>query len=1078
MSNGREIGTIVGSLVAAYFTAGTSYAALAVAAGGAAGGAIGGALDPTKIVGPRLDDLKVTISTYGAAIPRIDGTERLGGIVVWTTDRQEVSTTEDVGKGSGTENTSFSYYVHMRILLAERRSDGAPLTLIRGFQDGKLIWDASSGIPLGQALANAESPFASAVLYQGEDTQMPDPYEELFLGAGNADAYRDYASISLRFIGCPGGRIPQFSFVVTTNGDDEMVVEPFAQNSTAAGLIMSDRVIPCGLLNPIGSEFTFYDSGPGYINTLPTIGEIPATYALDGDPAPIQGAMTPQYVRVGTQTDSGVTHMDIWHVDPLTGNQSFVFRLNDYFVPVNAFGGAAYDPVTNKYALGMNNGANADYFVYGGTELLSTLPKHGQPLSGSMAFYNGRIYVLTLNGPTSGTLQLTEYADTTAIPATYSTGFAVASTAQFHCSSICANEHGVFLLRSIGTPGSDVLLRYKGFGQFETMLSNVLGVEQPKSTWAIVGKNYGSALTLYVDDQKVICGPSVTNGNIYSIILFNRHSYNDVLVKDVIAREIDRIGESRYSVADIPDSDVITGRKVATQTTTRAAIDPLLTGFQIYPVDEDGLIKFKKYKDIASVATISFDELGEGDGDADAFPLQRTQEIDLPRSVKIEYTQPGLDFNIASEEERRQTTQSIEDQSIQLPLAMSSDIAKTAAQSILYAAWNSQNTRQATVSRKFAYLSPGDGVTVEYPMGLMSLYRITAMQDDGRIITLTLEPGDASLYSKTAVGYADFTSQQLAGLAPQTIAQIVDGPILQDADNNAGLYVVMEGATNTDWNGAELWVGNSPEVLTSAGNVRNAALQGFAENALGAFASNFFDETNILTVNIGEGTLSSATHDAIYADQTLNAFALGVNGRWEYGQFATATSLGGGRWSLSSLRRGRRGTEHNIGNHAANDRFVMLGLAGTLRPAGSAADIGLTNYYRAVSQGRSFDSAPNQSYANTAEGLKPFSPWDARKSKASTNDQTVTWKRRSRLATSALKGIVPLGEASESYSVDFYTSSAFTTVAGTLTSSIQALTITSAQQTSFGLTPGGTLYVRIYQLSDIVGRGHYLQATL
>ena len=66
MSNGRQAGTIIGSLVAAYFTAGTSYAAFAVAAGGAVGGAIGGSLDPEKVVGPRLEELKVQYSSYGA----------------------------------------------------------------------------------------------------------------------------------------------------------------------------------------------------------------------------------------------------------------------------------------------------------------------------------------------------------------------------------------------------------------------------------------------------------------------------------------------------------------------------------------------------------------------------------------------------------------------------------------------------------------------------------------------------------------------------------------------------------------------------------------------------------------------------------------------------------------------------------------------------------------------------------------------------------------------------------------------------------------------------------------------------
>lgn len=241
MSNGREIGTIVGTLVAAYFTAGTSYAAFAVAAGGAVGGYIGGQIDPDKVYGPRLDDLKVIVSTYGASIPRIYGTVRTGGIVIWSTDRQEVVTEEDQGKGgSGVESTTYNYYVHMRVLLCEKTD--IPVDLVKVFQDGKLVWDATSGLTLGQALATEASPLSSAQLYQGEDTQTPDPYEEQFLGAGEADAYRDYVSISLRYIECPGGRVPQFSFVLSntsTIGDESF---DFCDNIGYAATIMPDRL--------------------------------------------------------------------------------------------------------------------------------------------------------------------------------------------------------------------------------------------------------------------------------------------------------------------------------------------------------------------------------------------------------------------------------------------------------------------------------------------------------------------------------------------------------------------------------------------------------------------------------------------------------------------------------------------------------------------------------------------------------------------------------------------------------------------------------------------------------------------
>jgi hypothetical protein len=1070
MSNGRQIGTIVGSLVAAYFTAGTSYAALAVAAGGAAGGYIGGALDPEKTFGPRLDDLKVTVSTYGASIPRIYGTERAGGIVVWCTDRQEVVTTEDVGKGSGQENTSYNYYVHMRVLLCERPADGGLVNLVQIFQDGKLVWDASSGLSIGQALASEESPLSDAVLYQGEETQLPDPYEELFEGVGNAPAWRDFVSVSLRNIGCPGGRVPQFSFVFSAQATVGDQAEDFSENIGYAAQIMSDRVYS---FSQSVNTMTIYLGGPGYFN-LHRVATLPAgTFSYY--PRPIQDAVDPLALRI---TTNGVNSYQFYTVNLESGSSSQVIDVVGVTTlpSFDHYGGAAYDQITAALVVAPDD---VSQIIVCNSATSATGVVECDPISsgsiGAIAAYDSVVYALVGR---STTIRIDTFSqiDGTFL-GSYDTGIIFATYQTLCRSTITATAAGIFLYL-VDSNNEGNWLRFNG-SSFEVLATDSFPGDEP---WSQNGWGLGSLLSMYSDANRVIVGPTISS-DMYKTIFNNRVTVTDVKVKDIIAAEMDRIGESRYSVAEIPDADVVTGFKIASQASTRAAIAPLTTAFQIFQVEEDGLIKFRKYDAIASTASIGFDELGySADGNSDLMPLKRMQEVDLPRSVTVSYIQPGLDFNVSSESDARQTTESIEDQSVELAVAMSSDIAKRASQLILYAAWNAQNTRSSSFARKFAIQSPGDGVDIEYPRGTTALWRVTSANDDGRVIQWTLEPGDAELFGQTAVGSTDFSGQAMPDLAPPTVMEIIDGPILQDADNNAGLYVAMAGAGSDGWNGAELFAGNDDQSLQSQGTVRNEVIRGFAENALGDFSLNILDGLNTLTVNVGDGELTSATADEVGQDQSLNAFALGINGRWEYGQFVTATSLGntgdGNRYRLSMLVRGSRGTGHNRSNHAANDHFVMLGYAGTLRPVFGNADIGQTKSYRAISQGRSFNSASSQTYANTAEGLMPFSPWDARKSLAASNNQTVVWERRSRLATNALRAIVPLGEASESYEVDFYTSSAFTTVAGTLSATTKSLTITSAQQTSFGLTPGATLYVRIYQLSDVVGRGHYLQATL
>jgi hypothetical protein len=546
-----------------------------------------------------------------------------------------------------------------------------------------------------------------------------------------------------------------------------------------------------------------------------------------------------------------------------------------------------------------------------------------------------------------------------------------------------------------------------------------------------------------------------------------------VPVADIIADQLDRADETRYDLSGIPETDVVLGFKLQNPASARSNIDPLLTAFAIYIVDEDGVIKFRKYEDIASEATIAYDELGQaedGAEPADAMPLNRAQEIDMPRSVSVSYIDPTFDYQTASEKEVRQITEATEDMVVELPLATSSDHAKRVASMILFAKWRAQNTRSFKTSRKYAFLSPGDGVTVEYPRGTSRLWRITSMTDTGVICEFNVEPGDAELYTQTAVGATGYVGQQVTPLTPSTRLQLLDIPILRDQDNNAGIYAALDNFSD-GWTGAELFVGYSDADLASRGTVSTDAPIGFAETVLGNASSGFVDESNLVTVNIINNDFVSVTRDVLLANGG-EFWAYGAPGRWEIGASATGDSLGDGRYILSRHLRGLFGTEANAALHQSGDTFVLLRIAGMLRPAMGVGDIGQSQRYRAVSKGRSFNSAPSQSYTNTGEGLMPLSPVNLRRS--NTNDLSVD--RRSRLSMNNSTGAIPLGEAAEAWAWEFYTGSSFTTLIGTALTS--ASTVTAAQITAAGATPSSTLYVRVSQISDSVGRGHELQATI
>ena len=116
-------------------------------------------------------------------------------------------------------------------------------------------------------------------------------------------------------------------------------------------------------------------------------------------------------------------------------------------------------------------------------------------------------------------------------------------------------------------------------------------------------------------------------------------------------------------------------------------------------------------------------------------------------------------------------------------------------------------------------------------------------------------------------------------------------------------------------------------------------------------------------------------------------------------------------------------------------------------------------------------------------GLRPFSvahieqPWRIARSPG---DLTIRWTRRSRalVADTWEQVEVPLAEDSESYEVQILDGAS---VKRTLTSSTSSILYTAAQQTSdWGapLGPGQTLAIRIYQLSNRLGRGAPATVTL
>ena len=215
-----------------------------VVIGRAAGAVLGRALDQ-KLMGSgsqtvergRVDRLRLTGASEGAALGQLYGRMRLGGQVIWASRFKEHRANSGGGKGApaGPQITEYSYSVSLAIALCE----GEITHIGRIWADGVEIAPADLTLRL----------------YHGDDAQLPDPKIEAVEGEGRAPAYRGTAYVVIEKLDLTpyGTRVPQFTFEV---------FRP-AQPDSAGALGSVARGVRAVALIPGTGEYALAD-GPVY----------------------------------------------------------------------------------------------------------------------------------------------------------------------------------------------------------------------------------------------------------------------------------------------------------------------------------------------------------------------------------------------------------------------------------------------------------------------------------------------------------------------------------------------------------------------------------------------------------------------------------------------------------------------------------------------------------------------------------------------------------------------------------------------------------------------------------------------
>jgi hypothetical protein len=548
---------------------------------------------------------------------------------------------------------------------------------------------------------------------------------------------------------------------------------------------------------------------------------------------------------------------------------------------------------------------------------------------------------------------------------------------------------------------------------------------------------------------------------------------------DIVSAECLRSGLTADDI-DVTELVGIEVRGFIAQGSAREAIEDLMSIFHFYAVCSDKL--YFRLLDAESVVTIPYADSGAGvDRPGESFTgVERGNDLEVPSEVTVVSPNPSADYDAGAETSDRLVTAGRKKAQVQSLVVLTPEERKGRANAFAMDARTAMHTSRITLDDTYAALEPGDVFTPTDEEGSTYVCRITRESYADGIHDCELRMFDRS--DLVTTGVTSDTYSPVINLTPPADTELVliDTGLLRDEDDGAHILAAVKPASSGRWSGAAVYRSVDDAAFSSVASTATRAVIGESSDALGDFDRWTWDEANTVTVNVGDGSLVSSSRSAMQADSTINVAAIGADGRWEIIRYRTATLVSPGVYTLSGLLRGMRGTESHRGDHEVGDTFVALSAASLTRVSVSNAEIGVARYWKGVTIGQQVSSVDSQEVSPDAVALEPWAPTRFRVARDGSNNATLSWTRRTRLAVrhGGVGGsYMPLGEAVESYEVDIYDDDTFTTVVRTLTSAAESVAYSAANQTSDGLTPGDPINARIYQVSAVVGRGYPLERT-
>lgn len=509
--------------------------------------------------------------------------------------------------------------------------------------------------------------------------------------------------------------------------------------------------------------------------------------------------------------------------------------------------------------------------------------------------------------------------------------------------------------------------------------------------------------------------------------------------------------------------DTLLGFALVSETTCWDALKPLLPAFGVDAAEVSGQVRFYR-RSQALRATIPVDDMGAymfGDSPPNKLSFRRDGDLALPQETSLTFIDAERDYQPNTATSARTEGDARSNIAVTIPVVMTADQGASAAALMHWDAWLGRTALSFTLTDQWMGIETGLAYAI--PFGGQYLpYRITRkLRGANGIIEVEALSDESVTYTATVAGSSGTIPPEESTEFPNTRLIIMDMPITSDDHDDYGYYIAMGGEAG--WTRGRIEVSSDGVNFVNIIDQPSDAVMGDVTGTLAAGTTDGLDDTLDTTTVLTVVLLSDLDEleDATDAELDLwkNFAFVGKDGLGEYIQFKTATKVGVATWELTNLRRGRRGTDHAISTHASGEEFALLGNGGVFRIVYSdTSQWGEEYTFRGVTLHQDSADAVEQTFTNTGEGKRPFSPVNVEGTWDGSNNLTATFEDRSRLFAGGL-GV------DDNYEFDVEITNA--TPVRTIVVTAETFGYTAAEQTADGLTPGTVVEGRVRQTSDV-----------